>query len=42
MGSGLVYVMIGTFCIHYHFSLLHDDRDFAPMERYLKLKTIKI
>jgi len=33
-------VMIGTFCIHYQFSLLHDDRDFEPMEKYLKLKTI--
>ncbi len=35
-------VMIGTFCIHYHFSLLHDDRDFEPIEKYLKLKTIRI
>ena len=26
-------VMIGTFCIYYHFSLLHDDRDFEPMEK---------
>jgi len=35
-------VMIGTFCIHYRFSLLHDDRDFEPMEKHLKLKTIRI
>ncbi len=35
-------VMIGTFCIHYQCSLLHDDRDFEPMEKYLKLKTIAI
>ena len=35
-------VMIGTFCIHYHFSLLHNDKDFEPMEKYLKLKTIRI
>ena len=35
-------VMIGTFCIHYHVSLLHDDKDFGPMEHYLKLKAIKI
>ena len=35
-------VMIGTFCIHYHCSLLHDDRDFEPMVKYLKLKTITI
>ena len=35
-------VMIGTFCIHYQCSLLHDDRDFGPMEKYLNLKTIAI
>ena len=35
-------IMIGTFCIHYHFSLLHDDKDFDPLEKYLKLKTIRI
>lgn len=35
-------VMIGTFCIHHHFSLLHDDSDFDPLEKYLKLKTIRI
>lgn len=35
-------VIIGTFCIHYHFSLLHDDRDFGPIEKYLKLKTIRM
>jgi predicted nucleic acid-binding protein len=34
-------VMIGTFCIHNHLFLLHDDKDFEPMERLLKLKTIK-
>jgi predicted nucleic acid-binding protein len=34
-------IIIGTFCIHNHFSLLHDDRDFDPLEKYLKLKTIK-
>ncbi len=33
-------VTIGTFCIYYHFSLLHDDRDFDPLEKHLKLKTI--
>jgi predicted nucleic acid-binding protein len=33
-------VMIGTFCIHYGFSLLHDDRDFEPMEKYLKFQVI--
>ncbi len=35
-------VMIGTFCINHHISLLQDDRDFEPMEKYLKLKTVKI
>lgn len=35
-------VMIGTFCIHHHIFLLHDDRDFDPIEKYLKLKTIRI
>ena len=34
-------VIIGTFCIHSQISLLHDDRDFDPMEKLLKLKTIK-
>jgi predicted nucleic acid-binding protein len=35
-------VMIGTFCIHYHLPLLHDDRDFDPMVKFLGLKTINI
>jgi hypothetical protein len=35
-------VMIGTFCIHYNFSLLHDDRDFDLLEKYLKMKTVRI
>lgn len=34
-------VMIGTFCIHHNFFLLHDDSDFDPLEKYLKLKTIR-
>jgi len=33
-------VMIGTFCIHYGLRLLHDDRDFDPMAKFLGLKTI--
>lgn len=33
-------VMIGTFCIHYRVSLLHNDRDFDPMVKFLGLKTI--
>jgi predicted nucleic acid-binding protein len=34
-------VMIGTFCIHYRLPLLHDDRDFDPMVKFLGLKTIE-
>jgi predicted nucleic acid-binding protein len=33
-------VIIGTFCIHYQLPLLHDDRDFEPMVRFLGLKTL--
>ncbi|MDP2983326.1 MAG: PIN domain nuclease [Candidatus Latescibacter sp.] len=33
-------VIIGTFCIHYRMHLLHDDRDFDPLEKILKLKVI--
>ncbi len=35
-------VMIGTFCIHHGFVLLHNDRDFDAIEKHLKLKVIKI
>jgi len=31
-------VMIGTFCIHHGLPLLHDDRDFDPMVKFLGLK----
>lgn len=31
-------IIIGTFCIEHHHSLLHDDRDFEPMEMHLGLK----
>lgn len=34
-------VMIGTFCIQYGLTLLHDDQDFVPLEKHLKLKGIK-
>ncbi|MBK7103813.1 MAG: PIN domain nuclease [Ignavibacteriae bacterium] len=30
--------MIATFCIENNFSLLHNDKDFEPFEKYLKLK----
>ena len=33
-------VMIGTFCIHYQVPLLHDDRDFDPMVKFLGLEII--
>jgi hypothetical protein len=35
-------VIIGTFCIHYAQTLLHDDRDFEPMVKYLGLKTVDL
>ncbi len=35
-------VMIGTFCIHHRFSLLHDDRDFDPMVKFLGLEVITV
>jgi predicted nucleic acid-binding protein len=35
-------VIIGTFCIHYQLPLLHDDRDFDPMAKFLGLKTINL
>ena len=35
-------VMIGTFCIHHDISLLHDDQDFDPLVKHLKLKAIKL
>ena len=35
-------VMIGTFCIHNDFVLLHNDKDFDPVENHLKLKVMKI
>jgi predicted nucleic acid-binding protein len=31
-------VIIGTFCIYYQLPLLHDDRDFDPMVKFLGLK----
>ncbi len=31
-------IIIGTYCIEHRHTLLHDDRDFAPMEAHLGLK----
>ena len=36
-----IEVIIGTFCIHYQLSLLHDDKDFAPMVKFLGLEIIE-
>jgi predicted nucleic acid-binding protein len=30
-------IIIGTYCIAHRHVLLHDDRDFAPMEKHLGL-----
>jgi predicted nucleic acid-binding protein len=30
-------IIIGTYCIEHRHALLHDDRDFAPMEKHLGL-----
>lgn len=35
----LADLIIGTFCIERGHALLHSDRDFEPMERYLGLQT---
>lgn len=33
-------VMIGTFCIYNQLTLLHDDRDFDPMVKFLGLEVV--
>ena len=33
-------IIIGTFCIHNQLTLLHDDRDFDPMVKFLGLEII--
>lgn len=33
-------LIIGTFCIEHGFGLLHTDRDFDPMAKYLGLITV--
>ena len=35
-----VDLLIGTYCIMHRHTLLHSDRDFDPMERYLGLKVV--
>jgi predicted nucleic acid-binding protein len=34
-------IIIATFCIETGHSLLHNDRDFDPMEQYLGLKVVR-
>ena len=33
-------LIIGTFCMERGHALLHSDRDFEPMERFLGLRTV--
>ena len=35
-------IIIGTFCIHNQLILLHCDRDFDPMVKFLGLEIIDI
>ena len=35
-------IIIGTFCIHNQLTLLHCDRDFNPLVKFLGLKIIEI
>jgi predicted nucleic acid-binding protein len=35
-----VDIIIGTFCIEGNHVLLHHDRDFDPIEKYLGLRTV--
>ncbi len=34
-------VIIATFCIENNFPLIHNDKDFDPMEQYLGLKVMR-
>jgi predicted nucleic acid-binding protein len=33
-------IIIGTFCIEHRHALLHDDRDFGPMQEHLGLMVV--
>lgn len=33
-------IIIGTYCIEHRHSLLHDDRDFSPMQEHLGLNVV--
>jgi hypothetical protein len=34
--------LIATFCIESGFALLHNDRDFEPFEKHLRLRVVKV
>jgi len=34
-------IIIGTFCIEHELPLLHNDKDFEPIEKYLDLRIYK-
>ena len=34
-------MIIGTFCIETNMPLLHQDRDFDPMEKHLRLRVVR-
>lgn len=36
----MIDVVIGTYCILHHLPLLHSDKDFEPMVRFLGLKAV--
>jgi predicted nucleic acid-binding protein len=38
--SKTIDVMIATFCIENRLPLLHNDKDFEPMTKYLRLETL--
>lgn len=38
--SKTIDVMIATFCIENGLPLLHNDKDFEPMVKHLKLETV--
>ena len=35
-------VIIGTFCIENDFLLLHNDKDFFPLEKHLGLQSVTL
>jgi len=37
----MIDTVIATFCIENDFTLLHNDKDFLPFEKHLKLKVVK-